>query len=102
MRRHSLQKLQRYLKKKNRPLSILDLGCGNGWMAANLANIPQSTIYAADLNDIELKQGAGVFSERQNLFFIYGDIFQDIFSESMFDIIVLASCIQYFSDIKSY
>lgn len=98
IRKQSLQKLMRYLEKQHCPLAVLDLGCGNGWMSANLARIPHSTIYGVDLNDAELKQGAAVFSHQQNLFFCYGDIFQNIFPKSTFDVIVLASCIQYFPD----
>jgi ubiquinone/menaquinone biosynthesis C-methylase UbiE len=100
IRGKSLNKLQTYLSQKRRSITILDLGCGNGWLANRLAQIPHCRVYAADLNQLELEQGARVFSETTSLHFIYGGIFDDVFSENSFDIILLASSGQYFSNIQ--
>ena len=32
VRQESSQKLLRWLKKKKKPLDILEIGCGNGWL----------------------------------------------------------------------
>lgn len=96
----SLNRLIDYLTQKSRPTAILDLGSGNGWMANRLAQIPDSNVYAVDLNRTELEQGARVFSSTASLRFIYGDIFDGIFQPASFDLILLASSVQYFSDIQ--
>ena len=97
IRGKSSNKLVSYLTKRQEPRTILDLGCGNGWLANRLAQIPQSRVYAIDLNKPELEQGARVFSETAFLHFIYGDIFDDIFQPASFDIVLLASSVQYFN-----
>lgn len=88
---------------------ILDLGCGNGWLANRLAENPDWDVWAVDLNEEELAQGARLFG-RENLRFVYADLvsrnpvpggslpgtgFRDTF-----DIIVLAASVQYFPDLE--
>lgn len=86
---------------------ILDLGCGNGWMANRLAENPDWEIWAMDINEDELAQGARLFG-RENLRFVYADfppinrwaegkIMPDF---QKFDIIILAASVQYFPDLK--
>lgn len=96
----SMNKLEAYLIRKSKAMTILDLGCGNGWMSNRLAKIPGCDVYAVDLNRKELEQGARVFSERASLQFVFGDIFEDILPELHFDIIILGSVIQYFQDLR--
>lgn len=100
VRAASLEKLKSYLSRKNKPLEILDLGCGNGWMSNALAS-GGNTVTAVDLNMEELKRGAKVFEKNKNLQFIYGDIFENIVSQRTYDIIVCASSIQYFPSLAS-
>lgn len=79
---------------------ILDLGCGNGWFSKQMRTaLPKAKIFALEVNLYELKQAARVFS-REQLSFVYGDIFLDVFTQGSFDIIVLNSSIQYFSQLK--
>ena len=33
VRKRSALRLIHYLEKKNKPLSILEIGCGNGWLS---------------------------------------------------------------------
>jgi ubiquinone/menaquinone biosynthesis C-methylase UbiE len=101
IRAGSLYKLEAYLVQKAKPLMILELGCGNGWLSNRLAQISGCTIYAVDLNRKELEQGARVLSETHSLKFIYGNIFEDIFRPARFDLILLASSVQYFPDLNS-
>jgi len=100
VRGRSLDKLEAYLTQKSNPATILELGCGNGWIANRLAQIPNCSVYAVDLNLLELEQGARVFSNTTSLRFIYGDIFDNIFPEDRFDSILMASSVQYFPDIQ--
>lgn len=78
--------------------NILEVGCGNGWLSNLIAENTNNSITALDLNEFELKQAASVFSKTKNLAFIYGNIFENIFTKDSFDIILLAGSIQYFSD----
>ncbi|MBD3225674.1 MAG: methyltransferase domain-containing protein [Caldithrix sp.] len=101
MRKDSMKRLYNYLRRKRRSLTILDLGCGNGWLAHRLAHLPHSTVYALDKNQAELEQSVRLFSEQENLMAIYGDIFAEIFDDTRFDSIILASVVQYFKDTQS-
>ncbi len=119
-RERSLRRFMRQLSESSIPkssgsesssLSILDLGCGNGWMANRLAENPNWDLWALDLNQEELEQGARLFG-RENLHFAYADVvsrnavpgptgipgteFRDTF-----DVIVLAASVQYFPDLKN-
>jgi ubiquinone/menaquinone biosynthesis C-methylase UbiE len=99
VRRKSSARLVEYLKKKNARLPILDVGCGNGWMSNLLSHIPDSVVFALDLNLPELEQGARVFSKNSSLHFLYADLFESPLPENAFDIISVASAIQYFPDL---
>jgi ubiquinone/menaquinone biosynthesis C-methylase UbiE len=83
---------------EKKPLTILDLGCGNGWFSAKLASIPQIDVLGLDLNMPELQQAQKNF-ENANLLFCYGDIFTELFQTECFDKIVLNASIQYFPSI---
>lgn len=96
IRRRSCNRLIHHLEKKHSLLKILEIGCGNGWMAHQLALTAGSTVLATDINFTELQQGARVFSHIANLQFMYCDIHSEILSRMEFDCIVFAACIQYF------
>jgi len=97
-RKRSFQRFMACLPKRT-PLRILDLGCGNGWMANRLAENPNWEVFAIDLNQDELEQGARLFG-RSNLNFFYADVLEGDFPEHPFDIILLAASVQYFPDLK--
>ncbi|QHV99905.1 class I SAM-dependent methyltransferase [Spirosoma endbachense] len=84
---------------EKKPLTILDLGCGNGWFSAKLASIPKIDVLGLDLNMPELQQAQKNFGN-SNLLFCYGDIFTELFRTECFDKIVLNSSIQYFHSIR--
>ena len=96
MRKQSMQRLVTYLQKKQQPLKILEVGCGNGWLSHRLSAIPASKVIGADINFTEIQQAAGIFQHIPNLHFIYGAIDADTFEEKQFDVIVFAASIQYF------
>ena len=96
IRKKSLEKLQRYMDTK-RPATILEVGCGNGWLIQNLAAATTSDCCGIDINATELSQAAKLFNERSNLCFVYGNIESTIFDGTEIDMIILASVLQYFS-----
>lgn len=99
IRKKTCNRLTAYLADKKRPLHILEVGCGNGWLSAKLADIQHCTVLGTDINETELKQAIEVFGERSNLSFEYKDIREDVSAVRQFDIIVFAASIQYFGSL---
>ena len=99
-RKRSSRRLVSYLSAKKKKLSILEAGCGNGWLAHMLSRIPGSQVAGLDINFTELQQAARVFNEEKDLRFIYGDINTGILNDLKFDIIVFAASIQYFRSLN--
>lgn len=97
-RERSMQRLSDYLNQRSHSKThILDLGCGNGWLSAQLSTIPGVVVTGLDVNRTELEQASDLF-HRDNLRFLYDDIFR-FQPDHRFDYIIVASCIQYFRDI---
>lgn len=99
LRKRSAEKLRTYFRKKNKPLTIQEAGCGNGWLSRFLSTIPLSRITGTDINKTELLQAKRVFGHVPNLQFICGDFNSAALMDKHFDCIVFASCIQYFSSL---
>jgi ubiquinone/menaquinone biosynthesis C-methylase UbiE len=99
IRKVTLEKLIRHFKKKEKNSLILELGCGNGWLAHQLASSLNAEILGLDINETELLQGATLFKDLQNLSFMRGDVFTADIKKETFDVILLASSIQYFPDL---
>ena len=94
----SASRLRRYLARFPRRLTILELGCGNGWLV-NMLAASGHTVVGLDQNGYELKQAARVFSTNLNSLFMEADVFTAPFERDSFDIVILASSIQYFDDL---
>lgn len=87
-----------YIKTKS-DISILDVGCGNGWFS-NTITLNNNEVLGLDINSLELEQAARVF-KKEKLAFVYGNLFK--INEpfiNKFDLIVLNASIQYFSDVN--
>lgn len=95
MRRHSTRRFIKYLRRRKKPLEILEIGCGNGWLSAQLAMEPSWMVTGMDINTEELGQAKRVFQKYSNLNFIPGDLRQ-VKLNSRFDVILFAASIQYF------
>jgi 2-polyprenyl-3-methyl-5-hydroxy-6-metoxy-1,4-benzoquinol methylase len=95
-RKQSSGRLINYLKQWKTALHILEIGCGNGWLASKMAMIGNAVVTGLDINQPEIRQARRVFADRTNLEFIYGSI-NDV-SHKKFDIIVFAASFQYFSN----
>jgi SAM-dependent methyltransferase len=97
----SAARLCAYLAQLTRPLTILELGCGNGWLTNRLAQLQDCRAVGVDLNHHELSQAARLFAQNRRLMFLAADIFQAPFGERSFDAIIIASAIQYFPDLPA-
>ena len=101
IRADSAVRLLGHLDRLPRPLGILDVGCGNGWLANLMAGVDGSRVVAVDANEAELAQARRVFGERTNLAFVLADI--AVVGTPMSDpsVIVLASMAQYVADLAA-
>ncbi len=104
LRRRSADHLLDYLTRRARPQRLLDLGCGNGWLGNALASAGH-TVYAVDLNQHELAQGARVFGANPRLRFLYADVFEAGLPlgapPAKLDGIIVAAAVQYFPDLRA-
>jgi ubiquinone/menaquinone biosynthesis C-methylase UbiE len=98
VRRNSFHRLVQYLTVQHPGSTILDVGCGNGWMAGGLAK-KGFQVCGIDLNYSELQQAARTFKELTNAVWLYGNILSDVVPRGSMDCIVLASSLQYFKDV---
>jgi SAM-dependent methyltransferase len=98
-KRNSIQFID-YLKQKNKLLKILEIGCGNGWLAHKIALVNNTEVLAIDLNYEELKQASLVFKNKENLHFAYGNMESVMNTGIHFDCIVFSASIQYFPSLK--
>jgi len=100
VRKRSAKQLTGYLKKKQKPLKILEIGCGNGWLSALIAKNANFKVTGLDINKTEINQAIQVFKS-DNLRFIC-DVFNDeVFESEKFDIILFAAVLPYFSSAKN-
>lgn len=96
LRKKSAMRLFRYLKEKQKPLRILEIGCGNGWLSHLLAGLPNSHVIGCDPGHSEILQAQRVFSSAPNLEFQTLTFAPGMFPASHFDVVVFAASIQYF------
>ena len=100
IRKNSCNKLLKYVKQKGHVCNFLEIGCGNGWLSAQLSEITKGEVTGIDINRIELQQAKKAFASKRNLNFIAGDIRTGILAGKKFDLIVFAASIQYFKSLK--
>lgn len=100
IRKNSCKALVGYIKHKGTFLNILEVGCGNGWLAAQLATVIDAEVTGLDINSRELEQAKRVFSNIPNLNFIQGNMQTDYLKDKKFDLIIFAASIQYFPSLK--
>lgn len=100
----SATRLQTYISEQliyYRPLTLLDIGCGNGWLTHQLAQLHGLRVIGIDINRLELSQAANLFQHQSNLSFCYGDISAGLFCENCFDFITVMDTIQYFPNLSN-
>lgn len=99
IRKRSAARFMAYLNKKQKPLNMLEVGCGNGWLAAKMATMPGVEATGLDINEAEICQARRVF-ESTNLTFLNEPFKTDTFDDVKFDVIVFAASLPYFSSVK--
>lgn len=100
IRKRSCNKLLRYIKRQGHISNILEIGCGNGWLSAQLSSVTRGKVTGLDINTVELEQARKVFRNIPNLKFAEGDIRSGILAEEKFDLVVFAASVQYFESMK--
>jgi ubiquinone/menaquinone biosynthesis C-methylase UbiE len=95
----SCARLTAYLARFRRHSNVLELGCGNGWLANSIAVTADASVVGLDQNRFELRQAQRSFADRRKLSWIIADIFCAPFHNHLFDVIVIASAIQYFDNL---
>lgn len=100
IRRHSCEALLDYIRKKDRVLNILEVGCGNGWLCAQLARLPNTDVTGIDVNKKELDQARRVFKDIPSLHFVLGRPGTVEPALNKYDMIIFAASIQYFTSLK--
>ena len=96
----SCDRLIQYLATLRRPFTMLELGCGNGWLAHQVADATGASVVGLDVNRSELLQAQRLFGARPNLAWIVADVNSSCFCRRAFDVVVMASSIQYFADLS--
>ncbi len=100
IRSRSCNKLLKYIERHGHIQNILDVGCGNGWLAAQLSTVAEGQVTGIDINIVELQQAKKVFHNISNLRFFESDIINGIPGHEKYDLIVFAASIQYFKSLK--
>jgi len=101
IRKRSCNKLLRYIKRHGHLCNILEVGCGNGWLAAQLSSVTKGRVTGLDINTVELEQARSIFGGIPNLKFEEGDIRTEILADEKFDLIVFAASVQYFESLEA-
>ena len=96
MRKHALSVLTNYLVDTIAPnSSILDLGCGNGWMSNQISALGFD-LTGMDVNGVEIEQAKRVFPEvnfhLENIMNV---------KNKKFDLVVIAGAFQYFENTEA-
>lgn len=100
-RKKSLDRLVKYIRGMKRPVRILEVGCGNGWLAHRLAEIPGTAVTGFDINQEELRQAMRVFGKKPNLQFRSVNPFSFKKNEKHYDVVVFAASLQYFPSLDA-
>lgn len=101
LRQRSSKRLIAYLTALQKPLKILEIGCGNGWLSAQLTNIPNAKVTGLEPNLLEIEQARRVF-KKPNLRFIQDGFDHDTFDRKVkFDVIIFAASVQYFESLDT-
>jgi len=94
IRANSAKKLVKQLRKEN-CRSLIEIGCGNGWLTNYIQKELNIEVCGIDIEKIEL--GQATRCAKGNAVFAYADIFS--LKGLKADVVLLASCVQYFQNI---
>jgi SAM-dependent methyltransferase len=97
-RADSCARLVRYLRALPAPLTVVDIGCGNGWMANRMARSDAIRVVGVDAIPDEVDQARRVFGAHPRLEFVQADVVDGHLPVDQPDVVVFASVIQYLPD----
>ncbi|HMU11404.1 MAG TPA: class I SAM-dependent methyltransferase [Ferruginibacter sp.] len=100
IRKNSCRALLGYIKQRDNIVSVLEVGCGNGWLSAKIAGAADVEVTGIDVNTPELEQAKRVFKKIPGLHFINTTLQAEELKEKKFDMILFAASIQYFPSLK--
>lgn len=99
----TLNGLKKLLKNqpKNKPLTIIDLGCGGGDILRAIARYGKDESYnfvliGVDANKNATDYAATLSKEFENISFIYADVFSEEFKEMHYDIVITTLFLHHF------
>jgi SAM-dependent methyltransferase len=95
IRANSAKQLIKRLRKENCK-SLIEIGCGNGWLSNYIQKELNIDVCGIDIARFELEQAARISQGRS--VFVRADIFS--LRDMTADVVLLASCTQYFPDLK--
>ncbi len=87
-----------YLSKRfDRPFTVLEIGCGNGWFCNFLNTLDHAQVKGLDVNKPELEQADRLFGD--SIDFFLGSLMADDFQfPEHVDVIIFNASFQYFED----
>lgn len=97
--RHNIFRFLSWIDKKENPLKILDVGCGNGFFTAMMQKRGHK-LTGLDVNLPELRQAAEAFGNHE-INWLYADVMTDDLPENNFDLITFCCSFHYFPDPKA-
>lgn len=101
LRSNSYKRLLSVLKKI-KPTTLLDIGCGNGWLIGRLANeFSYCQLSGVDVNLVELEQASQLFGSQRSRFYYLDLINNSFFNTASFEIIIFNASIQYFDNLST-
>jgi trans-aconitate methyltransferase len=94
-----IRSTDRFLKyvKKHKVRSLLDIGCGNGWLMNKLAPHLEK-VDGIDINLMELEQARALLKAFDNVTLYYADIFS-LSPDNKYELILLNASFQYFEQL---
>ncbi|HMJ69891.1 MAG TPA: class I SAM-dependent methyltransferase [Cyclobacteriaceae bacterium] len=98
IRSHSARRLVGQLKKE-KCRSLIEVGCGNGWLTNYVRRHLDIPVCGVDVGKAELSQAARIGGDKAA--FVFADIFSEAMAGVTADAVLLASCIQYFPDVRA-
>jgi 2-polyprenyl-3-methyl-5-hydroxy-6-metoxy-1,4-benzoquinol methylase len=87
-----------YLRDRVGTVRVVDVGCGNGWMANRIAEIDGLRVVGLDAVAEEIHQARRVFGSRARLEFVHAEVVDGNLPVEPPDVVLLASVIQYVPD----
>ena len=98
LRGQTAARFMTWLEATPAPRTVLDIGCGTGWLTAVISGVPGTQAIGIDLEGPELDQARRVFVQPDGPAFVAGAAETVDAASFAPDVIVLASVIQYLAD----